>query len=176
MPCPALPCKLRVATGQGLLSQAATLHALVKPPFPLRLLRNDGQPWNVQRPDAIIIRARPPTSLQLDILFHQSTPSSDQHTLRTINCFCLKPQASSLLSQPLSQTNNHQKHKCSTVLRHQHNSLVYCSLSTTNTITTTTFAMAAVNNMSSLEQRPSQLPPCPGPPPSRPLPPLPKSG
>ncbi|KAJ0118977.1 Uncharacterized protein HZ326_31841, partial [Fusarium oxysporum f. sp. albedinis] len=25
-------------------------------------------------------------------------------------------------------------------------------------------------------QRPSQLPPCPGPPPSRPLPPLPKKG
>lgn len=98
LPCPALPalpCKLRVATGQGLLSQAATLHALVKPPFPLRLLRNDGQPWNVQRPDAIIIRARPPTSLQLDILFHQSTPSSDQHTLEQsiVSASSLKPQA-----------------------------------------------------------------------------------
>ncbi|KIH94825.1 hypothetical protein SPBR_09240 [Sporothrix brasiliensis 5110] len=34
----------------------------------------------------------------------------------------------------------------------------------------------ASTQFASMEQRPSQLPPCPGPPPSRPLPPLPNRG
>ncbi|KAI1638968.1 hypothetical protein F4809DRAFT_639052 [Biscogniauxia mediterranea] len=38
------------------------------------------------------------------------------------------------------------------------------------------FKLASMQVYEMPAQRPSQLPPCPGPPPSRPLPPLPKSG
>ncbi|EFW98678.1 hypothetical protein CMQ_4530 [Grosmannia clavigera kw1407] len=37
-----------------------------------------------------------------------------------------------------------------------------------------TSAIMQQSNVAMLEQRPSHFPPCPGPPPSRPLPPLPK--
>ncbi|KAK6072237.1 hypothetical protein SCUP234_09271 [Seiridium cupressi] len=46
----------------------------------------------------------------------------------------------------------------------------------TASLTTVKLASHASEEFTMPSQRPSQLPPCPGPPPSRPLPPLPKRG
>ncbi|KAL2291878.1 hypothetical protein FJTKL_12041 [Diaporthe vaccinii] len=137
----------------------------------------------------IIISVRLPTSPTW-LLF--SVPSSDQTSSKQLSCSCLT--APKHLSKIQIQYSNPQPHNHNQQPPHKHNRLsTVCparphqcqqprqsqgSLNTHQRLkprqANPTFAMAAVSTMSSLEQRPSQLPPCPGPPPNRPLPALPK--
>lgn len=147
---------------------------------------NDGQSWNELKRSLCLSRnifdqaALPQTVFIVTYLFLLIIRSTTTFLKHQSYCFtplnCNSPKRQQSLTHTRLCYSTNRSSPANSLASHTRKNKSKSNSPPPKPTTTIIFEMAAFSTMASLQQRPSNLPPCPGPPPSRPLPPLPKSG